>query len=77
MRLRVEDAIESTIRKSDRNDSMEIQKKPASSRARLVEQSSDGEDAPDNDIMELVMLMELSDSSECMKGLLLKILDVN
>lgn len=77
MGLRVEDAIESSIRKSDRNDRMQIPKKPASSRARLVEQSSDGEYANDNDIRELVMLMELSDSSEVMKGLLLKILESN
>ena len=75
MGLRVEDTLESTIRKSEKNDRMDILKKPTSPRPRVVEQSSYGEDVHDNDIMELVMLMELSDSSEAMKGLLLKILE--
>lgn len=58
-------------------DNVEKTKKTTPPRARVVERSSDGEDERDHDIMEFVMLLEVSESSETMKGLLLKILNSN
>ena len=69
--------MESTVRNLDKDEKTEIPKKTMSPRVRVIEGSSDGEDERDNDVLEFVLLLEISESSDAMKGLLLNILNSN
>lgn len=72
MGFRIEETMESPLRNSNKDEMTGIPKSPTPT----VEGSGD-EDERDCDILEFVMLMEISESSEAMKGLLLKILNSN
>lgn len=77
MGFRVEETMESAIRNSGKHEMSDIPKSPTPTRLNAVEGPGESEDERDGDILEFVMLLEISESSEAMKGLLLKILSSN